>query len=135
MYNESMVESELNPEWEEAIKQGIKDALDNFELLEIVNVSPVTISGGIDERSFLELSLSEQEYVKHVLFREVGFDPQKTEVETTYAMEAPKGAAWSGISQVTIFRTASSGRNMFLHQINYPDNKTDYIVASKDFRL
>lgn len=128
-------EQRLNPEWQEAIQQGIKDAVDNFELFGVINISPLSISEGKDERSFLELSKEEQDFIKGVLFEEIDFDPQNPENVASYITQAPEGTKWQGEADVKVYKTARSDEGMFLHEINYPDNKIDYIVAPEDFQL
>lgn len=128
-------ESHLDPEWEEVIQQGIRDALDNFELFGMVNVSPLSISEGKDERTFLDLSPEEQDFIKNTLFREIGFDPQNPESVGGYRTKAPKGAGWQGEADVRVYRTGREDEGMFLHEIHYPDEKVDYIIAPSDFQL
>lgn len=128
-------EPHLSPEWQEDIRQGIRDALDNFELFGVVNVSPLSISGGKDERTFLDLSNKEQDFIKDTLFREIGFDPQNPESVTSYTTQAPEGAEWQGKADVRVYRTGREEEGMFLHEIHYPDKKADYIIAPPDFQL
>lgn len=128
-------ESHLDPEWQKTIKKGIQEALDNFKLFGVVNVSPLSISGGEDERNFLDLSKEEQDFTRGVLFKEIGFDPQNPENVTSHIMQAPEGAEWQGEASVMVYKTARSDEGMFLHEITYPKGETDYIVAPEDFRL
>lgn len=126
-------EPHLDLEWQEVVQQGIRDALDNFELFGVVNVSPLSISGGTDERTFLDLSNEEQDFIKGVLFREIGFDPQTAESIASYKTQAPERAEWEGEADVRVYRTGRGG--MFLHEIYYTDKKVDYIIAPLDFQL
>lgn len=128
-------ESHLDFEWQEVIRQGIRDALDNFELFGVVNVSPLSVSGGEDERTFLDLSQEEQDFIRDILFREIGFDSQNPESVGSYTTKAPEGVEWQGEARVKVCKTARSEEGMFLHEIHYPDNKIDYIIAPPDFQL
>lgn len=128
-------EPHLSPEWQEAIRQEIRDALDNFELFGVVNVSPLSISGGKDERTFFDLSGEEQDFIKGVLFGEIGFDPQTAESIASYKTQAPEGAGWQGEADVRVYRTGRGGEGVFLHEIHYPDKKIDCIIAPSDFQL
>lgn len=134
--SDRQIESEPAVEWQEAIGQGVRDALENYELFGQVNTAPVSISGGIDERGFPDLSTKEQNFIKDVLFAEVGFDPDSPQVIAEYSFESPQGAAWSGTAQVKVYRTARSrGEDMYLHEVKFPDGKVDYLVAPGDYQL
>lgn len=128
-------EQRLNSEWQKAIQQGIRDAVDNFELFGMVNVSPLSVSGGEDERTFLDLSEQEQDFIKSVLFKEIGLDPQSPENVASYITQAPERSEWQGEADVKVYKTTRSDEGMFLHEIHYSDNKVDYVVAPEDFQL
>lgn len=133
---DGLSESELAVEWQEAIRQGVRDALENYELFGQVNIAPASISGEIDERGFVDLSPREQDFIKNVLFVEIGFDPSNPSVTAEYLFEAPDGVAWSGTAQVILYETArSKSEGMYLHEVRFPDGAVDYIVAPQDYRI
>lgn len=113
-------ESHLDLEWQAVIRQGIRDALDNFELFGVINVSPLSISEGKDERAFLDLSEEEQVFIKDTLFEKIGFNPQKPESVTSYTIQAPRGAKWQGEANVKVYRTSREREGMFLHRFIIP---------------
>jgi len=87
---ETSKEETLNPEWVTAIKEGVGDALDNYELFDRkLDFAPLVISGGQDDRGWPELSDQEREFVTEEVFRQVGFDKQNPELTAEYQIEAP----------------------------------------------
>lgn len=135
---------ELNPEWAEAMKTGLTEALDNFELYDqLINVSPITISNGSDERLFQELSNAEREFVVKLLHRQLGLDPfEEKRPVRSYHVEAPKSPdvekypeGWQGEASVNVFETARSDEDMFLHEVQFPDGKLEYAIAPADRQI
>lgn len=127
----------LSPEWKKAIAEGIQSALDNYELFDRrIDVAPLNISGGMDGRGFPGLSPEEQQFVRSVLYKEVGFDPRDITLLDVYTIGAPRGAEWEGEASVGVYITSrSESENMFLHKIDFPDGKVDFVVAPQNFRL
>jgi|SRR3989344_7965008 len=133
-------EQSLNPEWQQKIEGGLLDALENFVLFDnLVNISPTALSEGEDERIFQDLSPAEQEYIKGTLFNALAVDPEIDEVVRTYEFTAPEPQdlakhhqEWSGVAKVKVYQTSRSKEGLFLHIVQHPDGKTEYVVTEKD---
>lgn len=108
-----------------------------------VNIAPVTISNNLDQREFQEVSPEEQKFITSTLFTLLSFDPANPTLAASYTIEKPDrmkmqsytDEAWSGVANVSVYETARSGENMYLHFIKYPDGRIEYAVAPKDRRL
>ena len=90
--------------------------------------------------SFLALPRKTQETVKETWFGRIGFNPDAPIVKAEYNFSSPeptegKGPAWSGEAHATIYEAGQNGEGetYYLHQIDYPDGTTDYLVAPEDF--
>ncbi len=124
----------LSPEWQEAIKTGINEAIDNYELFDRkLDFSPLAITNGLDERSWPELSPSERKYIESELFSIIGLED---EVASSYVITPPDGATWKGEGLAIVFKTKRSEKeDMYVHQITRPSAEDEYMVAPLDFRL
>lgn len=92
--------------------------------------------------SFLDLPKETQATIKETWFGKIGFNPDNPVVKEEYDFNAPepvdgKGPTWSGEAHATIYEAGknSEGETYYLHQLDYPDGTTDYLVAPEDFRL
>lgn len=125
----------LSPKWKAEVEENIKAAFEEYEWLSPINVAPASLVEG-ETRGLPELTTEEQNFIKGVLFREIGFEPANPTLIGNYDMDAPEGANWQGAAVVRVYQTAySADRDMFLHEIHFPDGKVDFIVAPQDFRL
>ncbi len=132
---EQSQEQEVTREWQETIRTGIAESLDNYELFGQVNLSPVTLTSGDDERTFAELSDAERKAAEAELFKAIGFNPKKPVEIGMYAFEAPEDAEWKGTAIARVYKTRRAKEDMFLHRIAYEHGEVEYMVAPKDFRL
>lgn len=135
-------EPPINPEWMELMDSGIDQALMMYLEGEIpaVNISPDANSFGEDERTFQDLSPTEQRFIIKLLFDKLDFKLEEATVETSYPFEIPQpnpmDTTLTSFAQVSVYETPRSlEENIYLHEIKYPDEKLDYIVAPKDFTL
>lgn len=140
-------EGELNPEWQETMREGITDSLDNFDMLFYpdpddpegvetpLNFSPAAFSSGEDERMFRELDPAEQAFVIGEFFSQLGFDPDHAEPTDGYTISAPAGASWQGEADVVVYQTARSDEGLSLHEMSQPDGNREYFIAPQDYRL
>lgn len=135
---------ELNPEWQEAIREGIGEQLENFEFLfgatdenpeSALNFSPFSFANGFDEREYDELSPQEKDFIKQAMFSGLGFDPEKPQAISSYSYEGPADSKGHGVSEVTIYETSRSDEGMFLHIAKYPDGREEFFVASSEYQL
>lgn len=92
--------------------------------------------------SYLDLPSETQKLIRETWFKQIGFEPDKPKIKDEYDFDAPqpvgaKGPSWSGQTHVTIYEAGKNeeGETYFLHQLDYPDETTDYLVAPEDFRL
>lgn len=152
---------ELNPEWQEAIRQGIQDSIENYEIFGQINASPITLTDGMDEREFAGLSRAEKRFVERELFQAVGFDPHKAKQVAAYAFEAPlpsqqssgftrkeidllvatteydpaPSPAWQRTAIVRVYETDRAEEDMYVHRIAYNSRYSEHMVAPKDYRM
>lgn len=148
MEGEAAPRPELNPEWQETIRTGVQDSIDNFELLfspdskvpgrpfNPVNFSPITITSGEDEREFKELSETEKNFILNEVLGKLGVELGNDQVVAQYVVDAPPGSEWEGVAGVYVFKTdKSEEEGIFLHEIYRSDSSKEYILASQDYRL
>lgn len=96
-------ESELAPEWQEAIREGVTDSLDNFDLIYFpqdpnspqtpLNFAPISYGVANDDRLWSDLSDKEREFIKGVFFEELGVDEEHAEIKSqrlTYSTQLLK---------------------------------------------
>lgn len=140
-------EQELPPEWKEKLREDIAAmpyyAMDMGERAPI-DPSPVSITGGYDERSWPELRDKEKEFILNNLFDEIGFDPEdKPEAVRKYKSkrdraQTEQGAtpAWIGESEIRIYKTNFSEYGVWLHEISRPGSESpEYFLAGRGFEV
>lgn len=128
----------LSVEWKEKMQDGMKDALDNYELFGRINFSPDTLTEGYDDRTWSELEDEEREWVMKELFYGNQFDRQSDIVVNEYKFKAPKGegVTWKGTASVKVYETHHSKlEDMYLHEITIPGKVVEYVIAPKDVEL
>ncbi len=131
---------QIDPAWKKAIRAGIRDNIDNIELLGTVDLSPVTLSGNLDPREFWQLSRGARAFILREAFDRIGYHPDKTHFLEAYSFEHyPRG--WKKPHPVKrnfaeVFATRRLEEGLALHRITIPTYRprTEYMIASAAFR-
>jgi len=139
---DNAVDNEASKREVDAWAESFRPELENlcYSLREVdgaAEITPSALSEGEDDRDFPYLSPEEQEALLRMVYGVVRFNPEKSEIVCRYKSGAPReGAVWSGEAEVVVYKTGRSRREkIFLHKVTYPDGRTGYILAPKDFRL
>lgn len=146
--SEIPIEEKLTKEeWKGIMEEGVETAIEGFEILFYpseenmpftpVSFSPAQISGGVDERRFIDLEADEREFIKGNMFTGLGIDRKAPQIVDNYTVPLPHPsyADWEGIAFVQIVETNRSEDDLFLHEISFPDERVDYFMATLDYRL
>jgi hypothetical protein len=115
-------------------------------IIDHIDLAPATLTSTLssslhDNRDYQELTEREKDFVTQRLFEMIGVDPETSPIEREYTLPAPTSSdpkqpeKWTGKATVKVYITSQPEEwDMFLHQIRYPDGKTEYTVAPKTFR-
>ena len=156
-------EQEFNPEWQTKIREGMTQALENYNLLyELseegvytpIDFSPISLTETEDERQTWKLNPEELKFLRQELFQQVGFDPNNPiKAAEPYEYEIPEDISVpenqlpptvTGKVEVHIYKTAREEEGMYLHELRYgnspekakgPEYSRDYVIAPLDYHL
>ena len=128
---------EVDPTWEEPIREGVQNLLampeDAFPLVTAL------ANFGMEEVSIHDLPESQRNAFRRILFETVGFDPDNPKFVGSYDSRAEG----SNPTKVRVFfpRIADPEDKLYaddaryLHELRYMDGRVDYFLAPKDFEI
>lgn len=123
-------------DWESNMRQGIEDAIANYEMFEIITFDPYTVTAGEDPRTWDEISENERQWILKDLFYRNHLDRQNEVLVDEYTFKNTSESSWTGVATVKVFKTKlSTFDNMYIHEITRPNCPTEYIVAPKEYRI
>lgn len=135
-------ERKVNPEWESQMREGVAMAIENYELFDkLAFFAPLTISDGLDEREWHNLSEAEKEIILGEVFSLLEVDPKTQEPVKEYEFAAPttddpkKETTWTGTGKVKVYETGKSDEDMFLHELDSPGLGLEYFIAPREFEI